>query len=209
MAQVITGETVWYTNTEQRAMGPLAIERLSTGQLAVAFGGSTPGGDGIIYTSLLNPGTGKLSAFTENVLPGNSSGGLPVTTVRDIEIDALANGKMVLTYHMANSAVGSDGNFALLTQVYNGRAPSNEPAVNPDTPADNTYDVFATLTRADGSYVTFFSELGSAATCRMASEWHLSGPMVACGTQDGDRGSRHRLRRSGLKPIPSRFPPPS
>ncbi len=161
MAQVITGETLWYTNSEQRAMGPLAIERLSTGQLAVAFGGSTPGGDGIIYTSLLNPGTGKLSAFTENVIPGNSSGGLPVTTVRDIEIDALANGKMVLTYHMANSAVGSDGNFALLTQVYNGRAPSSEPAaVNPDTPADNTYDVFATLTRADGSYVTFFSELG-------------------------------------------------
>lgn len=161
MAKVLQGEAVWYTNTLNRDMRALDVEVLSNGALGVAFGGSFFG-TGILYSGILDLTTGVLGTLSENFLPGNSSGGVPVTTVRRLDVDAGKDGAMVVTAHMANSAVGADGNFALLTQVYPNGVPAGLPlAVNPSSPADTTNDVFATLVRGNGSYVTFFSDIGA------------------------------------------------
>lgn len=158
MAKTLQQEARWFLNKDNLDMRALDVQALSTGDIGVAFGGSSRA-SGVIYSGLVNLAKGKLGAISENLLPGDSSSGVPVTTVRDIELDAGKPGKMVATIHMANSAVGADGNFALLTQVYNGSKPLAAPsAVNPGTAADITTDNFVTLTRADGSYVSFFTD---------------------------------------------------
>lgn len=161
MAKVLQQESVWLRDTGNFNLQALDVQALSTGKIGVAFGG-TAGGTTAIYTGLYDLTGSTLGPLRTKLLPGDTSGGLSVTTVRDIELDAGPAGGMVATFHMLNSAVGADGNFALLTQVYAGANPQGTPhAVNPGDAAQNTYDVFSTITRADGSYLTFSSEIGS------------------------------------------------
>ena len=54
--------------------------------------------------------------------------------------------------------------IALLTRVYDDALPTGKPhAVNPLTALENTRDVFDTVARVNGSYVTFSTAIGGGA----------------------------------------------
>ena len=158
MAQELSADTVWIRNTAGRDMRSLDVVALTTGKIGIAFGGSS-GPSGVIYSTQYDLGTATLGPIRENLLPGNSSGGVPVTTVGEIDVVAGLGGNMIVTFQMANSAIGADGNSALLSQVYDGATPTGTATpVNPGTPLQITTDAFATLRKADGSYLTFHTE---------------------------------------------------
>lgn len=158
MAQEISADTLWYRNTAGRDMRSLDVVALTTGKIGIVFGGSS-GPSGILYSTQYDLTTATLGAIRENLVPGSSSGGVPVTTVGEIDVVAGLGGDMIVTFHMANSAIGTDGNPALLSQVYDGATPTGTPTpVNPGTPLQITTDAFSTLRKADGSYLTFHTE---------------------------------------------------
>lgn len=153
------GPRTWYTNTAGLDMRTLDIELLASGQMLVAFGGSSSVNPAL-HTALLNLGTGQLGAIdTTTWTPTSFSG-----TVRRVDITpGNASGSLLTLHSTFSSAGGADSNFSLVTLPALGGAPRPvEPLpVNPGGAAEDTHDAFATVHLAAGGYLVFFSEPGS------------------------------------------------
>lgn len=152
----------WFVNSAGLDMTGFDIGELSNGKILVAFGGGRNGAS-VIHTAELNLGSDKLGPV-HTLSIGPSPGGLGVGTTRRVEVTPGEGGKAMVTAHFINADLGGDTNFSLGAKLYTGArsGPAAPRPVHTSGPAEQPADVYSTVKLKNGTYVTLFTETGSA-----------------------------------------------